>query len=208
MGEMQDGGKRISYETGAIREPSSGKGAYELISPFAIERIAKWYELGAQKYADRNWEKGIPFGRLIQSANRHLIRWEQGDHSEDHLAAICWNIMAMMHFEEIGKADELNNYPKYKNSDSHSESIYQRAIDAMEWAPIDEEARYMRDRIFRNETADKIPLGTISAERLNGGCNICDEHLTADMVNLDEALKRIREVVSSTEEPSSYDEIE
>ena len=111
---MNDGGARMTYDTGAMREPSTNKGAYELISPFALERIAIWYELGARKYADRNWEKGIPFNRLIQSAIRHMIRWMKGDREEDHLAAVCWNVMAMMHFQETGQADELNNYPRYK----------------------------------------------------------------------------------------------
>lgn len=114
QGKIQDSGARINYDHGAMREPSTGKGAYELISPFAWERIAIWYELGARKYADRNWEKGIPFGRLIQSAIRHMIRWMKGDRSEDHLAAVCWNVMAMIHFEETGQAEEWNNYPAYR----------------------------------------------------------------------------------------------
>ena len=113
--QMHDTGERMSYEGGGMREPSTGKGAYELVSPFALERIAKWYELGAQKYADRNWEKGIPFGRLIQSALRHMYRWMQGRRDEDHLAAVYWNVMAMMHFEETGQAQEWNNYPAYRH---------------------------------------------------------------------------------------------
>ncbi len=117
--QMNDGGARMTYENGGMREPSTGKGAYELVSPFALERIAKWYELGAKKYADRNWEKGIPFGRLIQSGLRHMIRWMQGRRDEDHLAAVCWNVMAMMHFEETGQAQEWNNYPEYKRDELH-----------------------------------------------------------------------------------------
>ena len=120
--QMQDGGERINYAGGAMREPATNKGAYELVSPFAWERIAIWYELGARKYADRNWEKGIPFGRLVQSALRHLIRWMKGDRSEDHLAAVCWNVMAMMHFEETGQADEWNNYPAYKRAEPCTEA--------------------------------------------------------------------------------------
>ena len=119
VGKMQDGGERINYAGGAMREPSTNKGAYELISPFALERIAVWYELGARKYACRNWEKGIPFGRLIQSGLRHMIRWMKGDRSEDHLAAVCWNVMAMMHFEETGQAQEWNNYPAYRKAEPH-----------------------------------------------------------------------------------------
>ena len=59
---MADGGARTSYgERAAIREPSTGKGRYDLISPFAIRRLARWYEAGAAKYAPRNWEKGMPY---------------------------------------------------------------------------------------------------------------------------------------------------
>ena len=130
QGKIQDSGARINYDHGAMREPSTGKGAYELISPFAWERIAIWYELGARKYADRNWEKGIPFGRLIQSAIRHMIRWMKGDRSEDHLAAVCWNVMAMMHFEETGQAEEWNNYPAYKKQSCSASSIATPEVNA------------------------------------------------------------------------------
>ena len=72
-GKMNDGGERISYGKGmAVREPSEGKGRYDLLSPFATRRLAKWYELGAQKYAPRNWERGMPFSRYIDSAKRHI----------------------------------------------------------------------------------------------------------------------------------------
>lgn len=60
--EINDGGARMSYGDGkAIREPSTGKGRFDLVTPFGIMRLAKWYELGAQKYSDRNWEKECRF---------------------------------------------------------------------------------------------------------------------------------------------------
>ena len=67
--KLDDSGQRISYGDGmAIREPSTGKGRYDLVSPFAMRRLAQHYENGAQKYADRNWEKGMPFSRYVDSA--------------------------------------------------------------------------------------------------------------------------------------------
>lgn len=49
-GKICDTGSRITYGDGmAIREPSTGKGRYDLISPFATRRLAKWMELGAEK---------------------------------------------------------------------------------------------------------------------------------------------------------------
>ena len=98
---IDDGGTRESYATGAIREPRSGKGRYDLITPHGLERLAKWYELGALKYADRNWEKGIPASRCISSGMGHIIKYLKGMDDEDHLAAAVWNLMAVIHFEEV-----------------------------------------------------------------------------------------------------------
>lgn len=113
INKIDDSGKRISYGDGnAIREPTTGKGRYDLISPFGIDRIAKWYELGAKKYADRNWEKGMPFSRYIDSAKRHLNKYVMGMEDEDHLAAACWNIIAIMHHQELGEMqwDDMPHY--------------------------------------------------------------------------------------------------
>lgn len=110
---MNDGGERISYGEGmAIREPSTGKGRFDLISPFALERLAKWYELGAQKYSNRNWEKGMPLSRLVDSAERHLNKFKMGLADEDHAAACAWNLFAIMHFQELGR-DDLDDLPHY-----------------------------------------------------------------------------------------------
>ena len=111
--KINDGGKRMSYGEGmAVREPATGKGRYDLISPFATQRLAKWYELGAQKYSDRNWEKGMPFSRYVDSAKRHLDKFIMGMEDEDHLAAAVWNLFAIMHHQELGQT-ELDDMPHY-----------------------------------------------------------------------------------------------
>lgn len=98
---IHDSGERQEFDTGAIRDPSKGKGRYDLISPYALRRLALHYEAGAGKYTDRNWEKGIPMSRCFSSAVRHLFQWVTGQKDEDHLAAAAWNIFAIMHFEEV-----------------------------------------------------------------------------------------------------------
>lgn len=111
---IDDGGERITYgQNGAMREPSTGKGRFDLISPFGLQRIARWYELGSLKYAERNWEKGIPFSRCMDSAMRHLNKYMMGMTDEDHLAAAAWNVIAMMHYEETGQNEELDDLPHY-----------------------------------------------------------------------------------------------
>lgn len=110
---INDGGERMSYGAGrAIREPTKRKGRYDLITPFGIDRVAKWYELGSLKYSDRNWEKGMPFSRYVDSAKRHLNKYVMGMEDEDHLAAAVWNLMAIMHHEELGQT-ELDDMPHY-----------------------------------------------------------------------------------------------
>ncbi len=85
--------------TGAVREAETGKGRYDLIPPEAMFRIARWFEQGAEKYGGRNWEKGIPVSRCISAAFRHLYKYLAGWTDEDHLAAVAWNVMAIMWFE-------------------------------------------------------------------------------------------------------------
>jgi hypothetical protein len=109
------GGKRTmkhretkqQFETGAQRDDAALKGRPSLISPVAEYRKAVHLEKGAEHYGDRNWEKGIPFSRCVDSAKRHLLQFMAGDESEDHLAALACNVDFLMHFEEAIKAGVL-----------------------------------------------------------------------------------------------------
>lgn len=144
IGKMCDGGDRMTYDhNGAMREPSTGKGRYDLVSPFAMQRIALWYELGSQKYAPRNWEKGIPFGRCIDSAKRHIDKFLMGKTDEDHLAAACWNIMAIMHYQMLGM-DEFDDIPKYNVRKGSSDSLEAKEADTKHKTGIE-------DVVFENE---------------------------------------------------------
>jgi len=91
---------KVAYESGATRSDRTGKGRYDLIPPCALRRRALRFEGGAVEHGDRNWEKGMPRDRLYDSAMRHLVRWFEGDNSEDHLAAAGWQIDAAMYFEK------------------------------------------------------------------------------------------------------------
>lgn len=93
----KDSGQREDYETGARRDTEIGKPRYDLISPVALKRLAELMGRGADKYGDRNWEQGIPISRFYSSAFRHLQQWQLGDTDEDHLAAVLFNVMGIMH---------------------------------------------------------------------------------------------------------------
>lgn len=58
-----------------------------------VLEVAKHFEEGAKKYGDRNWEKGIPCDRYIDSAVRHYCKWRAGWMDEPHDRAFIWNIV-------------------------------------------------------------------------------------------------------------------
>lgn len=101
----KDSGEREEFPSGMVRDTREGKGRYDLVTPFGLRRLAQVYERGAAKYADRNWEKGAPFSRFLDSAERHLEQYKMGLADEDHLAQCAWNLFAIMHFEELGRTD-------------------------------------------------------------------------------------------------------
>lgn len=122
LSNIDDSGARISYgDEKAIREPSTGKGRFDLITPFGLTRLAKWYELGSKKYSDRNWEKGMPFSRYVDSAFRHLIKFMMGMEDEDHLAAAVWNLLCIIHHQELGQT-ELDDLPHYLSNNKEKEN--------------------------------------------------------------------------------------
>jgi hypothetical protein len=72
-------------------------------------------EDGCQKYGDRNWEKGIPICRYLDSAMRHTLKYLGGMTDEPHLVAACWNLLCALETEhrvEIGMLPkELDDRP-------------------------------------------------------------------------------------------------
>lgn len=119
--ETKDSGKRQEFTSGSRRDTREGKGRYDLISPMALRRLALVLERGAAKYGDRNWEKGQPMSRYIDSAFRHLVQYMEGDRTEDHLGQALWNVHAALHTEEaIARGSlprELYDMPDFVNGD-------------------------------------------------------------------------------------------
>jgi len=97
--EVKDSGERQEFYTGAVRDREVGKGRFDLLPAYALTRLAKHYENGAKKYYDRNWEKGMPLSRYLDSAMRHLVKYLGGSREEDHLAAVAWNALGYIETE-------------------------------------------------------------------------------------------------------------
>lgn len=110
--KVQDSGQRKQFGSGAVRDLGTGKGRFDLMSPIGNRRLARHYENGATKYEDRNWEKGMPLHRFLESAIRHVndylfCRITGEEQSEDHLAAAVWNLYGFMHTDEMITMDRL-----------------------------------------------------------------------------------------------------
>lgn len=75
----------------------------ELIVHTATEALGEILKFGARKYADRNWEEGMEWERIIGSLKRHLTYIESGqDYDEEsgmlHSAHLLTNAMFLNHY--------------------------------------------------------------------------------------------------------------
>ena len=114
---METTGSNEQFTTGAVRDVSASKPRPDLISPFMLLRLGEWLRLGAERYAPRNWEQGMNVSRCWASLMRHVCKWAAGFREEDHLAAIIFNAMAIVHYEEMVKRgilpESLLDMPDY-----------------------------------------------------------------------------------------------
>jgi hypothetical protein len=101
----------------------SGKPRISLLSSAAILEVAKVATMGAEKYDDHNWRKGMKWSRLMDAAERHLLDYNNGDRIDkesklSHLAHVAWNIMALIEYEisKVGEDDLFKGYEKTKEN--------------------------------------------------------------------------------------------
>ena len=82
----------------------------------AIMELSKHYEEGAKKYADRNWEKGIPLHCYVDSGIRHLMKFYDGWQDEPHDRAFLWNMFGLLW--TFHNKPELDDLPRYCPEDN------------------------------------------------------------------------------------------
>lgn len=79
-----------------VRDVNSDKTLYHLVYDGPL--FKRWAELltrGAKKYTARNWMMACgkdEYDRFMESASRHFHQWFEGDTSEDHAAAVMFNL--------------------------------------------------------------------------------------------------------------------
>ncbi len=73
---------------------------FDLIPPEALWALAEHYGVGCQKYADRNWEKGLDNGLIVAALERHLTQRKMGEKVDaesgsHHMIAVVWHAIAL-----------------------------------------------------------------------------------------------------------------
>ena len=89
----------IKYDSEKIR--------VELLPYNALLEIAKVMTIGAKKYGDNNWRKGMLWSRLYGACLRHLIAWYEGQDKDEetgllHLAHAGCCILFLITYQLLG----------------------------------------------------------------------------------------------------------
>jgi hypothetical protein len=83
----------------------NGKLLWHLLPVRPMEGLVKTFTIGAGKYGENNWRKGIAFSRLFAAMCRHLFAWWRGEKfdpedGQHHLASVAWGALVLMELEE------------------------------------------------------------------------------------------------------------
>ena len=91
LSRFQQGGNTLELYNALIECSKIFKNTADMCLELAIH-----FEEGCKKYGERNWEKGIPVERYIDSAVRHYLKYLRGDTDERHDRALVWNIACLI----------------------------------------------------------------------------------------------------------------
>jgi len=119
---IKSSGDKEKFATGSVRDNPAGKIRPDLIPHFVKAILGRHYADGARHYGDRNWEKGQPITRYVESFERHWTAWCCGITDENHLSAAIWNLVGIMFTLAMVKAGllpaELDDRPVHMKPDN------------------------------------------------------------------------------------------
>lgn len=89
------------------RKDDTEKLPWHLLPPDALEECVKVLQFGANKYAPRNWEKGMAWHRPFSALMRHMWAWWRGETRDpetglSHLAHAMCCIVFLLSYELRG----------------------------------------------------------------------------------------------------------
>lgn len=100
----------------AGRKEDGGKPRMDLVPPSGVVAVAEILRYGAETkgYGDRNWEKGLDWGRVYGAAMRHLMAfWGGEDDDEESGLPHIWHAACNLFFliEYAKTHPELDDRP-------------------------------------------------------------------------------------------------
>lgn len=115
-GCKQDSTRRHNVDGQMLKigvKKDEGKARFELLAYEVLQAVARILTEGAKKYEDRNWEKGIAYGRIFGAVQRHLAEWwnapregqdgiNHADGKESHLDHAICGLMFLSAYEKRG----------------------------------------------------------------------------------------------------------
>lgn len=103
------------------RKDDTGKVRMDLLPPEVLFGISEVLTYGAVKYAPRNWEHGMSWGRVFGAAMRHLWAWWGGQRVDPesglphlHHAACCVAFLCAYEARQAGTDDRWQQKPEAK----------------------------------------------------------------------------------------------
>lgn len=94
-----------------------GKVRMDLLPPEMLYAIADILTFGAQKYDDRNWEKGMDWGRVYGALQRHLNAWWGGqEYDEETGRSHLWHAGCCIAFLITYEARNIGEDTRYKKN--------------------------------------------------------------------------------------------
>lgn len=103
----------VKYDAGKVR--------WSLMPIHALNEIARNFTIGAKKYADHNWRKGMSYERLNDALMRHLTAFRAGERNDaeigvHHLACVGFYVLVLLEQELLGFGidDRQHTLPPFK----------------------------------------------------------------------------------------------
>lgn len=114
------------FSTGSRRDSDDHKPRVSDLKAYTRERFGYHMLKGSINYGTGNFEKGQPTERALESLHRHITKFELLDQSEDHLAAIIFNVQLIMMNEQRENMKTDYYYQQYVASGQYEKDLERR----------------------------------------------------------------------------------
>lgn len=105
-----------------------GKDRWDLVPLDSMKGAVRVFTMGAEKYAERNWEEGMRYGRVYASLMRHLTAfWEGEDMDESgyhHLDHALANAMMLSSIVKRDTTKAWDDRPRHTLKSPPAEEYY------------------------------------------------------------------------------------